>query len=84
MWFFDCHAYAFKTKGIWGHAPPGKFLKLDALRLLLRNRSRAAVVIHGSCNIAFNFWLCMYAFARQLTSKFSREKVLRLAELQVG
>ena len=24
------------TKGVWGHAPPEKFLKLGALRLLLR------------------------------------------------
>ena len=27
------HAHA---RGVWGYAPPGKFSKLDALRLLLR------------------------------------------------
>ena len=36
----------YKTRGVWGHAPPGNFQKLDALRLLLRpfwDRSRALV-----------------------------------------
>ena len=30
------YAWAWKTRGIWGHAPLGDLLKLDALRLLLR------------------------------------------------
>ena len=37
---------AWKTRGVWGRAPPGNFKKLDALRLLLRpfwGRSRAVV-----------------------------------------
>ena len=25
-----------QSRGVWGHAPPGKFLKLGALRSLLR------------------------------------------------
>ena len=32
-WWVCKHAH---TRGVWGHAPPEKFLKLGALRLLLR------------------------------------------------
>ena len=30
------HAISMQTRGVWRHAPPGNFLKVDALRLLLR------------------------------------------------
>ena len=41
-----CECVCMHTRGVWGHGPPGKFLKLDALRLLPRpfwDRSRAVV-----------------------------------------
>ena len=34
--------------------------------------------------IASNFWLTTYAFAKPADFKFPKEKVLRLAEQQVG
>ena len=48
-----------------GDAPPGNFLKLDALKLLLdpfMDRSRAIV--------ASNFWLSYMHLLSQLTSNF--------------
>ena len=32
---FEVHSACIACSGVWGHAPPGKFLKSDALRLHL-------------------------------------------------
>ena len=40
-------------------------------------------VIHGSWNVASNFWLSTYAFALLADFEFPQEKVLRLTEQQV-
>ena len=50
--------------GAWGHAPPEYFLKIDALRLLLRpfgtEPGRSSYTQKsGSRSIASNFWLSM-------------------------
>ena len=71
--------------GSGGMLPQEIFLKLGALRLLLRpswDRSRAVV---GTCSWsnALNFWLFLYAFTKPANFKFPREKVLRLAEQRV-
>ena len=66
--------------GIWGHAPPESFEKLDALRLLLRpfwDRSRAVVAIRGLQNIACSFCLYLihvWVLLSQLTSNFDERK----------
>ena len=69
-------------RGVWGHAPPGNFSKLEALRLLLRpfwDRSRAVVAVYATCPVS-NYWLSMYAFAKPADIKSPQEKVLRLTE----
>ena len=72
---------ACKTRGVWGHAPPGNLQKLDALRLLLRDRrvSRSSYMAHRVLHPIFSC-PCMHLLS-QLTS--NREKVLRLAEQKV-
>ena len=65
---------ACKTGGVWGDAPPGNFLKLDALRLLLGpflDKSRAVVA-----SISSNFWLSYIHLLSQLTSNFHETKYL--------
>ena len=79
----DVYVYVHKRSrlgGSGGMVPQKIFLKLDALRLLLRpfwDRSRAVVAIHGSRSIASNFWLSMYAFGKPADFEFPRAKVLR-------
>ena len=61
-----------KTRGVWGDAPPGNFLKIDALRLLLGpflDKSRAVVV-----TISSNFWLSYMHLLSQLTSNFHERR----------
>ena len=73
---------ACKTRGVWGHAPPGNFEKLDALRLLLRpfwDRSRA-VAATWLAECCIQIWLSMYACAKSAEFELPREEVLRLAE----
>ena len=47
------HAHA---RGVWGHVPPEKFLKLGALRLLLRSylytNATSPTRVHGGSNTA--------------------------------
>ena len=42
------------TRGVWGHAPAGKFFKLGALRLLLRPylypNATSSTRVHGGSN----------------------------------
>ena len=76
MCMYACiNMYACKTRGVLGHAPPGK---LDALRLLLRlflDRSRAVVAT----------WLaeycihcpCMYLQANTADFEFPRDNERR-------
>ena len=59
-----------KTRGVWGHAPPGK---LDVLRLLLRpfwDRNRA-IVATWLAEYCMQFWLSTYAFAKPADLEFS-------------
>ena len=49
------HALSLKTRGVWGHASPGK---LDALLRSFWDGSRAVVAVHklhGSWSIVSNF-----------------------------
>ena len=75
---FDMYVCMHKHARLGGSGdmlPPGKFYKLDALRLLLGpfwDRSRAVVAT----------WLSRYAF-KPADFEFPREKVLKLAEQQV-
>ena len=69
--------------------PPGNFLKLNALRLLLRpfwDRSRAVVAIHGSQSIYCIQFLAVHAYAFAIPADFEcpREKVLRLTNTAGG
>ena len=53
--------------------------KLNDLRLLLRpfwDTSRAVAATWLMQSISSNFWLSMYAFAKQLTSKFHKRRYL--------
>ena len=56
------HAHA---RGVWGYAPPGKFCKLDALRVLLRPllAQRGTTVIVVICTSS-------YVVQRVQTSEF--------------
>ena len=61
-----------KTRVVWGHAPPGKFQKLDVLRLLLRpfwDRNRA-IVATWLAEYCIQFWLSTYAFAKPADFEF--------------
>ena len=46
------------VRGIWGHAPPEKFLRLDALRSLLRSylypNATSPTRVHGRINTAIH------------------------------
>ena len=80
------HAQECKTRGVWGHAPPGNFQKLDALRLLLRpfwDRSRAVVATWPPAILHPIFGCSYYALVKPADFEFPIEKVLGLAEQQV-
>ena len=79
MCMYACKSrQACKTREVLGHAPPGNFLKLDALRLLLRsfwNRSRAVVAtwLAEYCIefLALQVCICMLS---QLTTNFHERR----------
>ena len=73
-----------QDEGAWGHAPPGNFLKLDALRLLLTlllrpfwDRSRA-VVATWPTEYCIQFldaiWYNIYAFAKPADIEFHERR----------
>jgi len=68
---------ACKTRGVWGHAPPGNFEKLDALRLLEAiwdgSRAIAATCLAGYCIHFLAVHVCMYVL-RQLSLNFHERK----------
>ena len=61
-----------KTRGVWGDAPPDKFLLLLGPFL---DKSRTVVA-----TVSSNFWLSYMHFAKPADFKFPREKALWLAE----
>ena len=65
-----------KTRRFWGHAFPGNFEKINALRLLLRplwDGNRAIVAVAHMQSIASNFWLSIYALTKPVDIKFPQE-----------
>ena len=75
---FTC--ISMQTRGVWGHASPGNFWKLEALRLPFWDRSRDLILVSVSSYMARR--VLHLVFGCWLDIRFSREKVLRLAEQQ--
>ena len=77
-----------KTRGVWGYAPPGKFLEIRCSEIayeaiLGRKQNRKSYMARGVLHPIFG-WPRMHAICQPADFEFLREKVLRLAELQVG